>query len=369
MCVCTYSHTHTHTHTHTHMHIHYMCAFGRVLGTLFVLSDADVEDNLESETSRLHGAADYETNLPASLHSSGYPVSCQGCSLNHHNNLAHRHRCDSDGDMSSSVAASKTCMIRENHILPPDLSPSCYSQPASLDSVREGEHQDVDKLTNSLGNLELDHVAQTTDRTQGPVPKPTSLEVNHLDHIRQMEGGSAPMVNHCDSRPTSSMSITGEVRHAASGSAEPGRKEGEAGKEIGLEAGDGAADLDRDMKDKLTPGGEAGCGSTVPNADKKLSLPNHMAGKTVKELRREARYKSKTTLAPRYQPSSKECSVMSCLHQFTAAELLTGSNKVSCKMCTKMRPKNATPHKGTCLVDGFMCLVHMFFCCCLDKRI
>ena len=131
--------------------------------------------------------------------------------------------------------------------------------------------------------------------------------------------------------------------------------EGEAGRDsVVVEGGDGAVGLEKDLEEKLTlagdssvvAGGGGGGSGPLPNADKKTSLLNHVAGKTAKELRRDARYRSKTTLAPRYQPSSKECSVMSCLHQFTAAELLTGSNKVSCKWCTKQRPKNAAPHKG-----------------------
>ena len=48
----------------------------------------------------------------------------------------------------------------------------------------------------------------------------------------------------------------------------------------------------------------------------------------------------------RYHPSAGECSIQSCLHQFTAAELLTGNNKFGCKNCTKLKYKN-NPHKGT----------------------
>ncbi|XP_041461940.1 ubiquitin carboxyl-terminal hydrolase 16-like isoform X4 [Lytechinus variegatus] len=42
-----------------------------------------------------------------------------------------------------------------------------------------------------------------------------------------------------------------------------------------------------------------------------------------------------STLAPRYQSKNQECSVMSCLNQFTAPELLTGTNKFGCETCTK----------------------------------
>ncbi|KAI2655107.1 Ubiquitin carboxyl-terminal hydrolase 45 [Labeo rohita] len=40
-----------------------------------------------------------------------------------------------------------------------------------------------------------------------------------------------------------------------------------------------------------------------------------------------------------YTPSSKECSVQSCLHQFTSIELLMGNNKLLCENCTERRQR------------------------------
>ncbi|KAG1948075.1 ubiquitin carboxyl-terminal hydrolase [Pimephales promelas] len=40
-----------------------------------------------------------------------------------------------------------------------------------------------------------------------------------------------------------------------------------------------------------------------------------------------------------YTPSSKECSVQSCLHQFTSVELLMGNNKLLCENCTEWRQR------------------------------
>ncbi|KAH8283247.1 hypothetical protein KR044_000967 [Drosophila immigrans] len=42
-----------------------------------------------------------------------------------------------------------------------------------------------------------------------------------------------------------------------------------------------------------------------------------------------------TTMAPRYQCEADECSVQSCLNNFTAVELMTGQNKVGCENCTR----------------------------------
>ncbi|KAK7886479.1 hypothetical protein WMY93_026100 [Mugilogobius chulae] len=44
-------------------------------------------------------------------------------------------------------------------------------------------------------------------------------------------------------------------------------------------------------------------------------------------------------LSQSYTPSSKECSVQSCLHQFTSVELLMGNNKLLCENCTERRQK------------------------------
>ncbi|XP_071524258.1 ubiquitin carboxyl-terminal hydrolase 16 isoform X2 [Panulirus ornatus] len=63
---------------------------------------------------------------------------------------------------------------------------------------------------------------------------------------------------------------------------------------------------------------------------------NRKKTRCMKKLKQEWIARSLTTLAPRYQCHSQECSVMSCLTNFTAPELLTGSNKISCENCTKV---------------------------------
>uniref|UniRef100_A0A1A7ZX43 Ubiquitin carboxyl-terminal hydrolase n=1 Tax=Nothobranchius furzeri TaxID=105023 RepID=A0A1A7ZX43_NOTFU len=44
-------------------------------------------------------------------------------------------------------------------------------------------------------------------------------------------------------------------------------------------------------------------------------------------------------LSHSYTPGSKECSIQSCLHQFTSVELLMGNNKLLCESCTDRRQK------------------------------
>ncbi|XP_066558564.1 ubiquitin carboxyl-terminal hydrolase 45 isoform X2 [Amia ocellicauda] len=46
------------------------------------------------------------------------------------------------------------------------------------------------------------------------------------------------------------------------------------------------------------------------------------------------------SLSHSYVPCSKECSVQSCLYQFTSVELLMGNNKLLCENCTEKRQKH-----------------------------
>nr|XP_036227074.1 ubiquitin carboxyl-terminal hydrolase 45 isoform X2 [Bactrocera oleae]XP_036227075.1 ubiquitin carboxyl-terminal hydrolase 45 isoform X2 [Bactrocera oleae]XP_036227076.1 ubiquitin carboxyl-terminal hydrolase 45 isoform X2 [Bactrocera oleae]XP_036227077.1 ubiquitin carboxyl-terminal hydrolase 45 isoform X2 [Bactrocera oleae]XP_036227078.1 ubiquitin carboxyl-terminal hydrolase 45 isoform X2 [Bactrocera oleae] len=54
-----------------------------------------------------------------------------------------------------------------------------------------------------------------------------------------------------------------------------------------------------------------------------------------KRVRTQSHSDWSTTIAPRYQCEDGECSVQSCLNNFTGVELMTGNNKVGCENCTK----------------------------------
>ncbi|NXF94069.1 UBP45 hydrolase, partial [Eubucco bourcierii] len=53
------------------------------------------------------------------------------------------------------------------------------------------------------------------------------------------------------------------------------------------------------------------------------------------------------TLSQSYITSSKECSVQSCLYQFTSVELLMGNNKLLCESCTERKQKYQRKANGT----------------------
>ncbi|XP_017963062.1 ubiquitin carboxyl-terminal hydrolase 45 [Drosophila navojoa] len=56
---------------------------------------------------------------------------------------------------------------------------------------------------------------------------------------------------------------------------------------------------------------------------------------TLRRVRTQSYSDWSTTIAPRYQCEVGECSVASCLNNFTAVELMTGQNKVGCESCTR----------------------------------
>ncbi|XP_053143673.1 ubiquitin carboxyl-terminal hydrolase 45 isoform X2 [Hemicordylus capensis] len=53
------------------------------------------------------------------------------------------------------------------------------------------------------------------------------------------------------------------------------------------------------------------------------------------------------TLSQSYTTSSKECSVQSCLYQFTSVELLMGNNKLLCENCTEQKQKHQKKSNST----------------------
>ena len=65
-------------------------------------------------------------------------------------------------------------------------------------------------------------------------------------------------------------------------------------------------------------------------------------------MTREWTARTLTTLSPRPSTSSDECSLYSCLNNFTQSELLAGSNKWACDSCTKLKNENDTAADTDC---------------------
>ena len=82
-----------------------------------------------------------------------------------------------------------------------------------------------------------------------------------------------------------------------------------------------------------------GGGSNCEKGSVNVSTPTPQHSNNKKEIKKEALVRSKVTLGTKYHPTSRECTIMSCIHQFTSAELLTGNNKFGCDKCTQIKYK------------------------------
>ncbi|XP_065565333.1 ubiquitin carboxyl-terminal hydrolase 16/45-like isoform X2 [Artemia franciscana] len=102
----------------------------------------------------------------------------------------------------------------------------------------------------------------------------------------------------------------------------------------------------------------SGLPNTLPKAEKRLHVSNeelftsersfnpgvnsdHKTGEDMSFSRKKAEWyaRSLSAIAPRYQPKNGECSILSGLNQFTAPELLFGTNSIVCEGCTKRQKK------------------------------
>ncbi|XP_043222748.1 ubiquitin carboxyl-terminal hydrolase 16-like [Amphibalanus amphitrite] len=78
------------------------------------------------------------------------------------------------------------------------------------------------------------------------------------------------------------------------------------------------------------------CGEAVEAHENSLGAPNGHCGRAAEEAPREGQSPSPGEAA------AGECSLLTCLNQYTAPELLTGNNKLGCDNCTELRNKRLT---------------------------
>ncbi|EDW53075.1 GM12411 [Drosophila sechellia] len=98
---------------------------------------------------------------------------------------------------------------------------------------------------------------------------------------------------------------------------------------------------------QVSVGAEQGASNGIADADGEAKATEQLektpsqsqamaqAQARTKRVRTQSYSDWSTTIAPRYQCEDGECSVQSCLNNFTAVELMTGQNKVGCDSCTQ----------------------------------
>ncbi|XP_025781134.1 ubiquitin carboxyl-terminal hydrolase 45 isoform X3 [Puma concolor] len=73
--------------------------------------------------------------------------------------------------------------------------------------------------------------------------------------------------------------------------------------------------------------------------NKPPDVPNNLCSSQEKYVLSPSPQKAFLSLSQSYITTSKECSVQSCLYQFTSMELLMGNNKLLCENCTEKKQK------------------------------
>ena len=225
--------------------------------------------------------------------------------------------------------------MKETHIMPSEFLSAEDSRQAALSSTRSGikEHgnREIEKLSNGILSLEVDN---------------TSVNRTNMESAAGGEGGG-DLDDTIDRQVVEKiMGRNGDIDHASNVSTDSGQAAERGAVELTRTDNDAATGLAKEFEEKLRLGaGDVSCDSLSRTEDCRRVKP-------VEEIHKEARHKSKMSLAPRYAPSPKECSVMSCLNHFTAAELLTGSNRVSCRVCTKTGPRSTSPRAKGILVSN-----------------
>ncbi|XP_077159712.1 ubiquitin carboxyl-terminal hydrolase 45 isoform X2 [Paroedura picta] len=91
---------------------------------------------------------------------------------------------------------------------------------------------------------------------------------------------------------------------------------------------------------KLSLGNAVNEGDGLLNRDQLSSRSNNLAFSAEVSSSVQSPQNAFQTLSQSYVTSSKECSVQSCLYQFTCVELLMGNNKLLCENCTEQRQKH-----------------------------
>ncbi|XP_012938605.1 ubiquitin carboxyl-terminal hydrolase 45 isoform X2 [Aplysia californica] len=317
-------------------------------------SDADIEDNLDNEVNRRETSATNKLAKTTNNSSSGVPhqgpvsegkdldtvvvtaslpvaaSAAGGCEDIINNNVV----TISNETPAEKLAEAELCS-KFNGLEAPGCSSSkdCEENNAKTFSceVTVNNHSDVVDLSNAMGNLAVNDSAGATGDAAtagGAVGKSPSAPEPDCDRKQCPEVSATFNL----SLPGNSDGLKGSPREEE----EEGNHSGASASQVGKNSSSLSKVKDLGEEDE----------SGVPSTEERQQQGGNKVLKSRQEILKEARTYSMSTLAPRYHPAPRECSVMSCLNQFTAAELLTGSNKVSCKECTKAKRKSSQPPKA-----------------------
>ncbi|KAK3098342.1 hypothetical protein FSP39_018619 [Pinctada imbricata] len=336
-------------------------------------SDADIEDNLESDMSRCSTFADLSVSMSASLTIPNLDTIAQN---------------DEDGEEGETTHTSSTCTVTETSSSAtlkldrsnPDICKGQDEKSSNSGSMSnsvcsngsggsmdgnvsaeftivcnggdafelaisdEGMNGSQEKLSSSSANKRKsasvfenhgNEVCEVANRNSEDF-----LQINHVNDSKNGVLDEKDLVEKLENLAVNGKDLSDLQTESANLENENKAENLHTQKDSRLEQ-DNTIEAENELNSCNSKPDSAGSQrKSTPN----ISRQNSKHSKSKFELKKEARVKSKVTLGPRYVPSSRECSIMSCLHQFTSAELLTGNNKFGCSNCTDLKYKQ-TPAK------------------------
>lgn len=323
-------------------------------------SDADIEDNVESETTQTNKRTSEnhynmkkekkneiimadsaigpsnDSKMPSRLASqNSLKADSEGSMDGIHKELgqlANRFECL---QMSDNKTASNSDEDNKSHTTSKKIQDSNRSeQECSMNNVEEKSEEKSDTRTNGVVASSLQMACSNEGLEKGAIEASESVsKCNETDSREQ----NAEIANEAQSKK--SFDAGEEMPPTNNGSALSNH----------LEEGHGDAPVTASKSSSSSSIRVAQLLSTCSHGPP-LAHPEEEDIDDVDEkeyinmstIKRQAQAKSMSTLSPRYQPTSRECSILSCLHQFTSAELLMGNNKVRCKNCTRRKAKNSS---------------------------
>ncbi|XP_048880172.1 ubiquitin carboxyl-terminal hydrolase 45 isoform X2 [Brienomyrus brachyistius] len=220
----------------------------------------------------------------------------------------------------------------------------------SLPIIEERSSKPTNPARSGKGSRELEVLLPRGDETPSPMPP----QVRNGKRLGSQQGGK-------------SLGVLGERgtdrslgRQEDLGGMARGGGSGASDRDTGLEDSSNDADSEASESESSSrlPGGtvaspaslkvqQGGAVQQLVSAVSRLGLgpacgeapASHLRGEEQQQPEgvRERHQGAFQALSHSYTPYSKECSIQSCLHQFTSVELLMGNNRLLCENCTEMR--------------------------------
>lgn len=192
---------------------------------------------------------------------------------------------------------------------------------------QKNENLEMNRDSSSFASIVHTESALTESPTDGSEKEASLSESSVGADSEASESESAPkQTSLLRSSSGYHVHTNGHLRHPSE--SEPLTKEGDGGDE-------GVAGAISELHLSSTGTGDR----VLDRENQPLNVSNNLCFSEDKHMVSYSPQNAFQTLSQSYITTSKECSIQSCLYQFTSMELLMGNNKLLCENCTEKKQK------------------------------